>query len=122
MRLFRFRAIENHGLLKRLSRKKRKLKRKRWSTKDIYAMICRKNIMHKAQYISGNETMKQEYKKYSNKLIKIESIAKKQYYAKELEANTDNSRKTWEILRFLLPSNSTKPSALPSAIDLTVEK
>ena len=65
--------------------------------------------------------MKQEYKKYSNKLTKIKSTAKKQYYAKELEATTGNQRKTWEVLRTLLPGNSTK-SALPSAINLNGKK
>ena len=84
--------IENHAPLKRLSRKEQKVKRKPWITKDIYAMIRRKNIMHKSHDILGNETMKQEYKKYSNKLTKIKSTAKKQYYAKELEATTGNPR------------------------------
>ena len=55
-------VIENHAPLKRLSRKEQKLKRKLWITKDIYAMIRRKNIMHKPHYILGNKTMKQEYK------------------------------------------------------------
>ena len=39
-------VIKNHAPLKRLSRKEQKLKRKPWITKDIYAMIRRKNIMH----------------------------------------------------------------------------
>ena len=54
-------VIENHAPLKRLSRKEQKLKRKPWITKDIYAMIRRKNIMHKSHYILRNKTMKQEY-------------------------------------------------------------
>ena len=115
-------VIENHAPLKRLSRKEQKLKRKPWITKDIYAMIRRKNIMHKSHYILGNETMKQKCKKYSNKLTQIKSTAKKQCYAKELEANTGNPRKTWEVLRTLLPVNGTKSSALPSAIDLNGSK
>ena len=62
--------------------------------------------------------MQQEYKKYSNKLSKIKSSAKKGYYAKELKANTGNPRKTWEVPRTLLPRNSMKSSALSSALDL----
>ena len=85
-------------------------------------MIRSKNIIHKSHYILGNETMKQEYKKYSNKLTKIKLTAKTKYYAKELEANTGNPRITWEVLRTLLPVNSTKSSALPSAIDLNGRK
>ena len=81
-------------------------------------MIRRKKIMLKSHYILGNKTMKQEYKKYSNKLTKIKSTAKKQCNAKELEATTGNPRKTWEVLRTLLSGNLTKSSALPSGIDL----
>ena len=66
--------------------------------------------------------MKQKSKKYSNKLTQIKSTAKKQCYAKELEANAGNPRKTWEVLRTLLPGNATKSSALPSAIDLNGSK
>ena len=80
-------------------------------------MIRRKNIMHKAHYTLGNETIKQEYKKYSNKLTEIKPTAKKQYYAKELETNTGNLRKAWEVLRTLFPGNSTNSSALPFAIN-----
>ena len=53
-------VIENHAPLKRLFRKEQKLKRKPWITKDICAMIRRKNIMHKSDYISGNETRVQK--------------------------------------------------------------
>ena len=35
----------------------------------------------------GDEAMKREYKKYLNKLTKIKSIAKKQYFTDELEKN-----------------------------------
>ena len=86
-------------------------------------MIRRKNMMHKSYYTLGNETMKQEYKKYSNKFTKVKSTAKKQYYAKELEANsTGNPRKTWKVLRTLPPGNSKKSPALPSAIELNGRK
>ena len=66
--------------------------------------------------------MKQEYKKYSNKLTKIKLTARIQYYANELEANTCNPRKTWKVLRISLPGNSTKSSALSSVIDLNGTK
>ena len=78
-------VTEKHAPLKRLSRKQQKLKSKPWITKEIYAMICRKNKMHKSHYILGNEDMKQEYKSYSNKLTKIKALAKKEYYSAEIE-------------------------------------
>jgi len=69
--------IVTKNYMKRLSRKQQKLKSKPWITKGIYISICHKNKMHKTHYILGDDTKKQEYKKYSNKLNKIRSIAKK---------------------------------------------
>ena len=54
-------------------------------TKDIYAKIRTKRRMHKSHYINGNEAMKREYKTFANKLTKLKAIAKKLYYANELE-------------------------------------
>jgi len=50
--------------------------------------------MHKTHFILGDDTKKQEYKKYSNKLNKVKSIAKKQYCANELANNKSNPRRT----------------------------
>ena len=111
-------VMEKHAPLKRLSRKQQKLKSKPWITKEIYAMICRKNKMHKSHYILGNEAMKQEYKSYSNKLTKIKALAKKEYYSAEIEKNKTNQRKTWELLRILLPGNSKKRNILPTTINV----
>ena len=73
--------------------------------------------MHRSHYILGNEAMKREYKKYLNKLTKIKSIAKKQYFTDELEKNKSNQRKTWEILRSLLPGKLTN---LPVYLSLLI--
>ena len=66
--------------------------------------------------------MNREYKKYLNKLSKIKSIPKKQYFTDELEKNKSNQRKTWEIRRSLLPGKLTKPSGLPSLLILMETK
>ena len=109
-------VMEKHAPLKRLSRKQQNLKSKPWITKEIYAMICQKNKMHKSHYILGNEDMKQEYKSYSNKLNKIKALAKKEYYS-EIE-NKTNQRKTLERLRTLLPGNSKKSNILPTTVNV----
>ena len=111
-------VMEKHAPLKRLSRKQQKLKSKPWITKEIYAMICRKNKMHKSHYILGNEAMKQEYKSYLNKLTKIKALAKKEYYSAEIEKYKTNQRKTWELLRTLLPGNSKKRNILPTTVNV----
>ena len=41
--------------------------------------------------------MKFEYKKYSNKLTKIKTMAKKKQFAEELEKNKNNPEKTWSV-------------------------
>ena len=104
------------------SRKKQQLKNKSWITKGIYTSICRKNKMHRSHYILGDEAMKREYKMYLNKLTKIKSTAKKQYFTDELEKNKSNQRKTWEILRSLLPRKLTKPSNLPITVNINGNK
>ena len=54
--------------------------------------------------------MKCKHKKYSNKLTKIKTMAKKKHFAEELENNKNNPKKTWEILRSrsLLPGKQAK--------------
>ena len=61
--------------------------------------------------------MKQECKMYSNKLTKIKSILKKQYYAKKIRSKYKQSARDVEVLRTFLPDNSTKSYAYPTAID-----
>ena len=78
--------------------------------------------MHRSHYILGDEAMKCEYKKYLNKLTKIKSIAKKQYFTDELKKNKSNQQKTWEILRSLLSGKLTKPSGLPTTVNINGNK
>ena len=56
---------------------KKKTKRKPWIIPNIYQLICFKNKMHRTHYIKGDEAFKVEYKKFSNKLTKSKTNAKK---------------------------------------------
>ena len=78
--------------------------------------------MYKFHYILGDETRKHEYKVYANKLTKIKTLAKKNYYAEKLDKNKSNPRKTWELLRKLLPGKSSKHAKLPQNISLNGSK
>ena len=64
--------------------------------------------VHKLLYIKGTPTQKHFYKIYANKLTKLKELAKKNYFHEQLQINKDNSKKTWEVLRALLP-NKVKP-------------
>ena len=57
-----------------------------------------------------------------SKLTKIKTLAKKNYYAEELDKNKSNPRKTWELLRTLLPGKSSKHAKLPQNISLNGSK
>ena len=72
--------------------------------------------MHKLLYIKGNPTQKRFYKIYANKLTKLKELAEKNYFHEQLQINKDNSKKTWDILRALLP-NKVKPP-LPKTIKI----
>ena len=84
-------VIDKHTPIKKMSRKLRKLKSKPWITKGILSSICTKNCRYKSHYILGDETRKHVYKVYANKLTKIKTLAKKNYYAEELDKNKSNT-------------------------------
>ena len=64
--------------------------------------------------------MKFECKKYSNKLTEVKSMVKKKHFAEELERNKNNPKKTWKILRSLLPRKQVK--MFPSSVDVNGNK
>ena len=78
--------------------------------------------MYKTQYLSNDDAKKREYKIFANKLTKTKALATKRFYAEELENNKNNSRKTWELLRTLLPGKSSKDSPLPQNITVQGNK
>ena len=46
------------------------------------------------------------YKKYSNILTTVKNLAKKLYYHNKLNEFRSIPKKTWQLLRFLLPASS----------------
>ena len=74
--------------------------------------------MCKSHYIRGDEATKLEYKKFANNLTKMKTLAKKKYYANELENSRGNPQKTLELLCTLLPEKSHCSTILPSNINL----
>ena len=115
-------VIDNHSPLKKLSRKQKKLMNKPWITKGIYVSIRHKQRMYRSHYICGDDAMKKAYKIYSNKLTKIKATAKKLHYENELKKHANNPKKTWELLRTLLPGNNSKSATLPEFVNLNGNK
>ena len=115
-------VIDKHAPLKHMSRKHKELPSKPWITKSVYESIRLKNIMYKTHYLSNDDAKKREYRIFANKLTKTKALAKKRFYAEELENNKNNSRKTWELLRTLLPGQSSKDGSLPQTITIQGNK
>ena len=107
-------TINIHAPLKKLSCKQKRLINKPWVTKGLLISIKKKQKMHKTHYIKGSPIDKICYKTYSNVLTKVKNLAKKLYYHHKLNEYSDNPKKTWDILRTLLPtkSNSNMPNSL----------
>ena len=55
------------------------------------------------------------YKQYSNTLTKVKDLAIKAYYYCNIEEYKDNPKKTWDVLRTLLPSKSI--SSAPNSVN-----
>ena len=56
------------------------------------------------------------YKQHSNTLAKVKSLAKKFIIFCKIEEYKDNPKKTWDVLRTLLPSKSILPA--PNSVNV----
>ena len=78
--------------------------------------IKKKQAMHKTYYVNGSRVAQLLYKNYCNVLTKTKTIAKKLYYHQKLGEYHNNPKKTWDILRTLLPSKSA--SKVPNCVSV----
>ena len=56
------------------------------------------------------------YKRYTNLLTRVKSLAKKLFYFHEFSTFKNNPKKTWEVLRLILSSKSA--SSAPNIINI----
>ena len=56
--------------------------------------------------INNNETEKEYFKRYSNKLSKLKTLSKKMYFQNELSKCKQNPQKAWKIIKSTLPNSS----------------
>ena len=101
-------TIDMHAPVVKYSRKQMRLHRKPWIAKGLLVSIKRKQKMHKSHYVKENSCEKYYYKLYSNLLTRVKKLAKRHYYHNQFNACRDNPKKTWDILRSLLPNKSIK--------------
>ena len=107
-------TIEKHTPLTRRSSKQARLTKKPWITKGIFTSVKRKNLMFRSHFINGNVNEKNFFRKYTNILTKLKASSKKIYFRSKINKNRSNARKTWDIIRSVLPNklNREPPSSL----------
>ena len=59
------------------------------------------------------------YKLYANMLTKIKNLAKKLYFYYKFEESKNNLKKTWKLLRILLPFNKSSSTSYLEVINET---
>ena len=100
-----------------MSRKQLKLAKKTWITKGILTSIRKKNSMFQSHFIRGSDAEKNYFRRYTNKLTKIKAHSKKLFFAVEFANSKGNVRKTWEIIRSVIPTNSSHESPSARKVD-----
>ena len=79
--------------------KKRYRNRIPWLTSGLRESIKHKNKLYRMSFIhptAYNETLYKQYRNMTTRLLRIEE---KQYYQSQIEANRDNIRKTWMVIK-----------------------
>ena len=103
--------IENHALLKKLSRQDVSFSLKPCITSAIKVSIKQKNRLYRKQLGSNNACLILEYRRYS-KLGKLTKLSKKNYYLFWLffsRENYSNLKKKWTGIRDIFnPNPKTK--------------
>ena len=111
-------TIDFHAPIKLASRKQQKVLSKLWLTRGILTSIRSKQNMHKSHYIHGTFEQKMFYKKYTNKLTKLKTVAKKLHYENEFRSSADNPRLLWKTLNNLLPSKRSAGNSAPKILKI----
>ena len=73
--------------------------------------------MFRFHFLQEGENKKASCRKFSNKLIKLIALAKKQHFATLLETKNLNPKSAWEIILSVLPTAKVKSSATEHFID-----
>ena len=91
-----------------VKKKRKKLKKDEWITKDIAKLIDEKNILLVQAKKSEDSNDIAKAHKHRNYVNRIVSRAKKQYYKKLLNENLRNPKKLWETINEIVPSGKNK--------------
>ena len=73
--------------------------------------------MDKTHFLNEISAQKKLYKRFSNKLTKMKTRVKRNYFESELQNHSGNPKKTWEILKSLQPNKSFQNVQIGQACD-----
>ena len=73
--------------------------------------------MFQSHFIRGSDAEKNYFRRYTNKLTKIKAHSKKLFFAVEFANSKGNVRKTWEIIRSVIQTNSSHESPSARKVD-----
>ena len=101
-------AIGRNAPLKKVSWKQKKLHKKPWLTHELLNAIKDKRKMYKTHFLSGNSAQKELYKRFSNKLTKMKTRAKRNYFENELQNHSGNPKKLGKFLNHFYQTSPFK--------------
>ena len=76
--------------------KQKKLHKKPWLSHELLKAIEDKRKMYKTYFLNGNSAQKELYERISNKLTKMKTRAKRNYFESELQNHSKNQKKNLE--------------------------
>ena len=83
-------VIDRNAPLKKVFRKQKKINKKPWLSHELLKAIKDKRKMYKTHFLNGNSAQKELYKRFSNKLTKMKTRAKRNYFESELQNHNGN--------------------------------
>ena len=84
-----------HAPIRKVTNKKKKQLKRPWITKGILSSIKKRQKLFKSHFLSSDIQTRKEYKIYRNKLIKLKSIAKRDYFESQFLNYKSNIKMTW---------------------------
>ena len=98
-------CVDKHAPLKF---KRVRKKRSPWITSELLCKTRKQDLIKKRAISSDNLATWDQFKRARNQANDTVKLAKKHYVSDNLNANKDNSRKTWKVINELTSHNSGK--------------
>jgi hypothetical protein len=107
---------DKHAPIRKASNTKKRQLRKPWISNSILRSIKKRQKLFKTHYLSGDPYKVRQYKIYNNKLNKVKSIAKKNYFEQQFAINKNNIKTTWELIGMIINRDKKKNIDIPKLI------